>query len=294
MRGTKLRTLSALLVVAVVGLAGCSDATSPDGDAQLTVALTDAPSDYFQSVSLEVGAVELVPADGPPVTLTNAGGTHELLDLQNGVTAELANQTIEAGTYLQARLIVNGVDLTLADGYALSDGSSELKPVIPSAAQTGIKINLSSADNDGEPGVEIRPGETILVVDFDIEQNFVVEDADPSDGVLDNVLFTPLLRATVSDVAGSISGTVISGDDGSGLRDETVRATLTDSDLLEELQTDEATATSGSDGSYTVHFLAPGTYDVSVDDFSAASQSVNVGEAEDVTGIDFSGSSTSS
>lgn len=294
MRSMKLRTLSALLLAAVVGLAGCSDATSPDGDAQLTVALTDAPSDHFQSVSLDVGAVELVPADGPPVRLTDAGGTHELLDLQNGVTAELANRTIESGTYVQARLIVNEVDLTLAEGYTLSDGSTELKPVIPSGAQTGIKINLSSADNDGEAGVEIRPAETILVVDFDIEQNFVVEDADPNDGVLDNVLFTPLLRATVSDVAGSISGTVTSDSDGSGREGETVRATLTDSELMEELQTDEATATSGSDGSYTIHFLAPGTYDVSVDDFSAASQSVRVGEAEDVTGIDFSGSSTSS
>lgn len=294
MNSTKLRTLSAFFLAAIVGLAGCSDTTSPDGDAQLTVALTDAPSDYFQSVSLDVGAVELIPADGPPVTLTNAAGTHELLDLQNGVTAELANQTIEAGTYVQARLILNDLDLTLADGYSLSDGSNELKPVIPSAAQTGIKINLSSADNDGEAGVEIRPGETILVVDFDIEQNFVVEDSDPNDGVLDNVLFTPLLRATVSDVAGTISGTVTSDSDGSGLNGETVRATLTDSDLMEELQTDEATATSGSDGSYTIHFLAPGTYDVSVDDFSAASQSVTVGEAEDVTGIDFTGSSTSS
>lgn len=294
MRSTKLQTLAALIVAAVVGLAGCSDATSPDGDARLTVALTDAPSDYFQSVSLDVGAVELVPADGPPVTLTDAGGTHELLDLQNGVTAELANQTIEAGTYVQARLILNEVDLTLADGYSLSDGDSELKPMIPSGAQTGIKINLSSADNDSEAGVEIRSGETILVVDFDIEQNFVVEDADPNDGVVDNVLFTPLLRATVSDVAGTVSGTVTSDSDGSGLESETVRATLTDSDLLEELQTDEATATTGSDGSYTIHFLAPGTYDVSVDDFSAAAQSVTVGEAQDVTEIDFSGSSTNS
>ncbi len=294
MKSRKLHTLSALLVAAVVGLAGCSDATAPDGDANLTVALTDAPSDYFQSVSLDVGSVELISADGDPVTLTDAGGTHELLDLQNGVTAELANRSIEPGTYVQARLVVNDVEVTLAEGYELRDGRNSLKPTIPSAAQTGIKINLSTADSDSEAGVEIRPGETVLVVDFDIEQNFVVEDSDPNDGVLDNVLFTPLLRATVEDVAGSISGTVTSDSDGSGLQGETVRAVQTDSDLIEELQTDEATATTGSDGSYTIHFLAPGTYDVSVDEFSAATQSVTVDDGEDVTGIDFSGSSTSS
>lgn len=285
---SKHQTLFAFALAVAVGLAGCGDATSPDGDAQLSVALTDAPSDYFQSVSLDVGAVELVPADGPPVTVSNAGGTHELLDLQNGVTAELANRSIEAGAYLQLRLVVNEVDLTLAEGYSLADGSNELKPVIPSGAQTGIKINLSSADNDGEAGVQIRPGQTILVVDFDIEQNFVVEDSDPDDGVIDNVLFTPLLRATLRDVAGSISGTVTSASDGSPLSGETVRAALESSNVQEELQTDEATALTGSDGTYTVHFLSPGTYAVSVDGSTVGSRSVTVGEDEDVTGIGFS------
>ena len=63
---------------------------------------------------------------------------------------------------------------------------------------------------------------------------------------------------------------------------------------MEELQTDKATATTGADGKYVIRFLAPGTYDVSVDDFDATAQSVTIGEGEDKTGVDFSGEKTSS
>ena len=103
-------------------------------------------------------------------------------------------------------------------------------------------------------------------------------------------MFTPLLRAVVQDVAGTISGVVTLEGTGDPAEGAVVRATLTSSDVLESLQTSEATAATAADGSYTIWFVAPGTYDVSVDDFSAAAQTVTVGEREDVTGVDFSGS----
>jgi hypothetical protein len=57
-------------------------------------------------------------------------------------------------------------------------------------------------------------------------------------------------------------------------------------------ETIEATAVTESDGTYMIRFLAPGTYEVSVDAFSAAAQTVEVGQGEDVTGVNFSGTST--
>lgn len=288
------RNFSGLVLALAVALTACGEATSPGGDAQLTVALTDAPSDYYASATVDIGSIQIIPDDGPPVTLTNDGGEHDLLSLQNGVTADLATLSIDPGTYLQLRLVVENAHVELADGLQFQDGSTEKDLFVPSGAQTGIKINLSSADGNGDAGVEIRQGETILVVDFDVAQNFVIQgDPDTQAGIQD-VLFTPLLRATVSDVAGSISGTVTSSEDDSGMESLTVRAVLQASDVMEELQTDEVTAVTSSDGSYTIHFLSPGTYEVSVDDFSADPQTVTVGDAEDVTGVDFSGTATTS
>lgn len=289
-------SLSGLLLALAVGITACGESTGPGGDAQLTVALTDAPSEYYASATVDIGAIEIIPDDGPPVTLTNDGGQHDLLTLQNGVTADLATLSIDPGTYLQLRLVVESAHVELADGYQFEDGSTEKDLSVPSGAVNGIKINLSSSDGNGDAGVEIRQGQTILVVDFDVEQNFVIEgDPDAQAGIQD-VLFTPLLRAVVRDVAGSISGTVTSSEDGSGMNSLTVRALLQDSGVMEELQTDEVTAVTSDDGSgsYTINFLSPGTYEVSVDDFSADPQTVTVGEAEDVTGVNFSGTSTTS
>lgn len=289
----RLRTALGMVLALALGLAGCDDATGPTGETMLSVALTDAPGEYFASATVDIGAIEIIPDDGPPVPLTDDGGEYDLLDLQDGVTADLATLEIESGTYHQLRLIVDGASVELADGYQFTDGSTSRDLFIPSGAQTGIKIDLGTADGDGEAGLEIEPGEMILVVDFDVHQNFVIQgDPDTPAGIQD-VLFTPLLRAVVSDVAGSISGTVTSDDDGSGLEDETVRAVLQDSEAPEDLQTDEVTATTDGDGSYTIHYLAPGTYEVSVDDFSAEAETVVVEEGEDVTGVDFEGSSTS-
>jgi hypothetical protein len=269
----------------------CGDGTGT-GDAQLTVALTDAPSDYYASAEVDIGAIEILPVDGPPIVLTDAGGTYDLLTLQDGVTADLATLNIEPGTYVQLRMIVDGARVTLASGYEFTDGSTSRELIVPSGALTGIKINLSSADGDGSAGVEIVAGETILIVDFDVNQNFVIQGDPNTPAGIQGVLFTPLLRAVVRDVAGSITGVVTESGSGNPLESLVVRAQLSESTVLEALQTDEATASTQTDGSYIIRFLSPGTYDVSVDDFSAAVQSVTVGEAEAVEGVDFSGTSS--
>jgi hypothetical protein len=259
---------------------GCSDSTG-GGDAQLTVQLADAPSDLYASAVVEIGRIELIPADGAPVVVTENGGTHDLLDLQNGVAADLATLPIESGRYLQLRLFVTSASVTLAEGLTFNDGSQTKDLLIPSGAQTGIKINLN---DEGEAGVDIVPGETILLVDFDVSQNFIIQGAPGTPAGITGVLFTPLLRAVVRNVAGSISGTVMSA--GSALADATVRARLLDPGTIDALQTDEATAVTDASGAYKIWFLAPGSYAVSVDGMTGE-QTVVVGESQDVTGVNF-------
>lgn len=280
-----IRRLQACVLVAL-GAAACGDSTGT-GRATLTVALTDAPDAYFQKVMVGIGEIEIISASGAPTSMVASGGPYDLLMLQNGATASLASLDLEPGTYLQLRLVINSVDVTLADGFSFADGAQSMGVIIPSGAQTGIKINLSSADGDAQSaGVEIRPGETVLVIDFDVSQNFVLLGNPDPGGVINGVLFTPLLRATVLDIAGSIAGSVSGAGGLSGI---TVMAEQTDSGLMEELQTSTATALTDANGNYQIMFLAPGTYDVTVKDQTTnpLSLSVTVGDGQDVTAQDF-------
>ncbi|MFQ6045958.1 MAG: DUF4382 domain-containing protein [Gemmatimonadales bacterium] len=289
MRTSPFKMLRFLAVpLAMAGATACGDSTGTG--ATLTVALTDAADTLLQSAVVEIGEIQIIPASGSPVTLSTDGGTHDLLALQGGVTADLATLDIDPGTYLQLRIVVSAATVTLKPGLTFNDGTDTKDLVVPSGAQSGIKINLDAADGDAESeGIDIVAGETILVVDFDVSQNFVVQgNADTAAGI-NGILFTPLLRATVRNVAGSIAGAVTTAADGSAVEGATVRAVQTQSGLMEELQTAEATAVTDAAGSYRIMFLAPGSYEVTVDSLTTepASRSVTVGEGEDVTGVDF-------
>jgi hypothetical protein len=276
----RIRTF-ALSLVAVAALAACDSPSATDRDAFLRVQLTDAPADYLASAVVEIGRIELLPDDGPPIVIVEDAGSYDLLQLQNGVTADLGGAHIESGRYHQMRMIVESAVLTLADGYQFVDGSTTQTLFVPSGAQTGIKINLTMADGDTEAGVEIRPGETVLVVDFDVSQNFVMQgDADTPAGI-QGFLFTPTLRAIVRDVAGSIAGTVTApGDMAPGM---TVTATR---DGETEVH---ATTTVQADGSFLFPFMAPGSYNVTVvvdpDTHEANTVAVTIGENENFTGV---------
>lgn len=274
---------TALACTAAFALA-CGSATGA-GTASFTVALTDAPDTLLQSATVTIGKIQLIPDSGSAITLTDSGGTYDLLKLQDGVTANLATLSIPAGQYEQLRMVVDSASVTLKPAYTFKDGSQTKSLKIPSGAQSGIKVDLSSAGDSGGSGLNIVQGQTILLVDFDVAQNFVVQGNPGTPAGISGILFTPLLRAVVQNVAGSIAGTV-SGPSHGGL---TVTATQTNAGEVEALQTTKATAVTDTDGTYIIRYLAPGTYSVAVDSTTTtpASQSVTVGTAQAVTGIDF-------
>lgn len=163
------------LALAAVAAIGCGDSTG-SGAARLTIAVTDAADMFLASVTVTIGDVEIIPAEGPPVLLTTDGGTHDLLTLQNGVTASVATLVIDPGGYLQLRLVVQSAEVTLKPDYTFNGGGQTMSLVMPSAAQSGIKMNLDASDGDPDnAGIDIAPGETILVIDFDVSQNFKVQ-----------------------------------------------------------------------------------------------------------------------
>lgn len=295
-------TLKSLFSVLLVGLvaAGCDqdtvgldDELALDTDTKVTILLTDAPSDYIGAAEVDIGRVELLPGDdGERIVLSEDGtdGFVNLLDLQGAATMQLAEADIEPGAYHQIRLIVEAARVELAEGYEFRDGTTMKDLKVPSGAQTGIKLNLHP-EGDGEPFVFV-PGETVLVLDFDVSQSFVLRGNPKTPAGLHGVIFTPAIRVTAMDVAASISGTVSAADEAVSVEGLTVRAEPVDAGDVPGYQTQTGTALTAEDGSYTIYFLVPGTYEVSVelgDGFASEPEMVTVelGDSENATDVDF-------
>ena len=278
-----LRKAVLLPVLATALALGACDSSTEPGNARLTVLLTDAPSDYLESAVVEIGRVEVRGADGSRTTVIEDAGEFDLLELQNGVTTILGSVDLQPGTYTELRMIVESARVTLVPEYQFEDGSQTMQIAVPSGAASGIKIALEDVDGAGGPGVEIRPGETILVVDFDVSSNFVMNGSADEPAGIKGFNFTPRLRAAVRDLAGSISGTVAPVEEVTDTL--TVSAARVGADPAEA----PASASVAVDGTFSFLFMAPGTYDVTLTRLklgqSAAAVQVVVGESEAVTGV---------
>lgn len=276
-----LRKAALLPLLAAFAVSACESSTEP-GMARLSVLLTDAPSDYLESATVDIGAVTLRGADGTWTTVVEDGEVYDLLDLQNGVTALLGTVVIPAGTYTELRMVVQSATVTLLPDYQFEDGSQSMDLAVPSGASSGIKIALENADGAEEDGgVEINE-ETTLIVDFDVASNFVMLGS-PESGIK-GFNFTPRLRAVVEAVAASMAGLVFPV--------EAVTDTLTVEAAREGAPPEEAPATASVavDGTWSMPFVAPGQYHVTLKRLAAGQAAgtviVPVGESEAVTGVE--------
>lgn len=290
---TRTFRLSIGLALATAALAACGETTDVSTDAFVRVLLTDAPIDYIAAAEVDIGAVELIPADeGAPIVLTEDGTPDfvNLLDLQNEVTLILAESEVESGTYAQIRFIVEAARVTLADGYEFNGGGSEQELFVPSGAQTGIKLNLSGLGEEGDGGLLID-GDVELVLDFDVARSFVIQGDPETPAGIQGILFTPTILVSDVAAAGSIAGTV-SAPEGVSVEDLTVTATPVVDGDLEAWQSSTRVVMSAQDGTYRLSFLPPGTYTVTVtppEGFTSTPESieVEVGEGEEVVDVDF-------
>lgn len=255
-----MRSLKYSALALAAGLAGCEGGAGPQMS-HVFVRLTDAPAG-ITSASAWISTVYLVGGDGVPRDTITTGPSKEydLLSLQGGVTALLGDQTIPAGDYQQLRLVVDSA-------FVLLDGETDPRILkVPSGMQTGIKVEWNGP-------VHIQPGQTVLTVDFDVSQSFVITGPTPPR----QVLFKPVLHGVVQDVAGSISGT-------STPATTVLFAINANNDRVASAPADATT------GAYKLMFLPPATYTVldsnTTNAHKVTSAPVVLGAGQNVAGID--------
>ena len=239
---------------------GCSDKTTDnsEGMARLMVTVFDAPApDGIEELNLHVIEVAVHSEE-------NGWASHDVdtvinfMDLVNGVSSVLVDDSIPSGYYDQVRLILDDSNTIMID--------SVLHPLtVPSGTQTGVKLHYEE---------QIDGGEFVsLYIDFDIAKSVNV-----ANGVYK---LKPSYQIFGEDISGTISG-MAADTLGAGLAGITVSAS----------NLDYSTSTiTDSLGAYLMT-LPQGTYDVAavvdsplVVDLIYTGVGLNAGDS--LTGYDF-------
>ena len=158
--------LLTLIITFGIGFSACDNSDT----GHVTVKLTDAPLDTVDEVNVVITRVDVVMKGSGSL---NAGKTEEgrgvytifegemslnLLDYQDGALAIIGEADLEAGDYLQLRLVVDASKSNVVIGentYALK---------IPSGSSCGIKIKGTGSN----PLFTVEAGDDAeLVFDFD-------------------------------------------------------------------------------------------------------------------------------
>lgn len=253
----KLKLVFTSILSMVFLLFGCSDNndTANGSTGTLSIQLTDAPFLYDMVAEANVtifkidarykGAVETdsVSADGNSfITLSEEEVPINLLELTNGITENLVNLEVPAGTYDLVRVYVKGVNVILNDGtvYDLN---------VPSGEQTGIKVFI-------QPGLVVQGGlSSDLLLDFDVSKSFVAKGGRNN---LSGFNFKPVIKASNLATAGTLKGLVTTTEDNISVGLEGAQVSVIVADTI------NTTTFSDIDGRFVIMGLQEGSYDLLV------------------------------
>ncbi|MBI3544277.1 MAG: DUF4382 domain-containing protein [Deltaproteobacteria bacterium] len=247
------KTLASLcFFFAIVAFSGCG----PDsGSGTLNVLATDSPFPFstVASATVTLTKIEARLNDGTGdsfITLSEASQTIDLVQLRNGIAADLVSLDVPTGDYDQVRLFVSGGIVVMTDGRTY-----DLK--VPSGSETGIKVNLT-------PAIHVTGQlSSDLLLDFDLAKSFVPQGGGHTIDGISGFHFNPVVRASNLTTAGTLSGTTYDdlGTPGVLSDDETL-----DSAVIAVSQNGQevAEAISDADGHYALIGLPAGSYDVAV------------------------------
>ena len=143
-----------------------------DGSGTLRIALTDAPACGYDHVYITVDRVRVHASSsaedsdgGWSEVVVNPAQRIDLLDLTNGVLAELGQTPLPAGQYSQVRLVLRSNGTGTPANAVVPTGGSEIPLDTPSATQSGLKL---------VHGFTVQPNTLVdLVLDFDACKSIV-------------------------------------------------------------------------------------------------------------------------
>lgn len=258
-----------LVLAGLVGVACYSDdVLHAPAIAPTRVFITDDPFPFDTVRSVNIYVKEIAAATttdtssgptgaAPTVQWTTIVAPHkrfDLLTLQQGVTAFVGQQTIDAGRYVAFRMIIDAdsSSITFADG-----SSADVQWPYPYAGEIPLYALV-----DGQPvNVSATGGE--IVIDFDVGLSFLYN-------YTGHNVFSmfPHLRAVNSAVTGAITGTVTVPDiEGNPVPNQNADVSVFSGNASRDASTWQLVATGHTDalGHYQVGFLDAGSWIVRVE-----------------------------
>lgn len=242
-----------LLAAALFGLSSCQEESESmeAGKGKLVVTLTDAPFpvDLVDQALVTIDKIEIHQAVGSLeedeemesssfIVLSEETMQFNLLDLRNGITAEMLAMHIDTGSYDMIRLHVVEGEIILKDGTSYT-----MK--VPGGSSSGLKIKIT-------PALTIEGNETSeLLMDFDVSKSFVVQGNVKAKNGIKGFTFKPVIRAVWKEVSASIEGKVVDAE-GAPLKEAFVQVMKADTVFTSAL-TNEA-------GEYAMIGIPEGTY----------------------------------
>jgi hypothetical protein len=178
----------ALSVSAFISIfSACKKDREETGTTPFELRMTDATTNVYSAVNIDVQGVEVKTSNGASVLLNVNSGVYNLLDYSNGVDTLLAYGDVSTSTVSQVRLILGSNNTVVSNGdtFALAT---------PSAQQSGLKLNVHS---ELVAGVTYR-----MLIDFDANTSIVQE----GNG---SYSLKPVIRVVAQAESGSIHGTVM-------------------------------------------------------------------------------------
>ena len=190
-----------LIGVALIYFVSCQKNDRNNNFGTLRVSITDDPFpvEFIDEASITITKVEIRKKDSnegnPFITIYDDTTEYDLLELRNGIVADLPGLEVPVGSYDLIRIYVDKASISIKDF-----NTYDLK--VPSGSQTGIKVFI-------EPDLRVEGGLTTeLLLDFNLDKSFVLKGNTHTPAGIKGFNFKPVIRAVNNSTAGRIEGMV--------------------------------------------------------------------------------------
>jgi hypothetical protein len=194
---------SLIVISAMIFLfTSCNSDDNPETESSVKVVLTDGPFPFNFATHANVGIakIELKKENGEYVTVFEGNESYNMVELTNGVTADVETTPLNPGVYAEARVTFNAANVVLSNGNTFQ-------------ANVANSTHVVSID----PVLVVEEGETSEVLfDLDLDNSFSFTNTVnlpflgwiSSIDAISGCHFQPHLRACNFHQTGEIHGTV--------------------------------------------------------------------------------------